>query len=54
MKSATKILIIVLCASFCGVGTILSLKEHDKENRAKSKVHPINNRAKQNRVWGWS
>jgi len=54
MKSATKILIIVLCASFCGVGAILSLKERGEDNRAKTKVHPINNRAKQNRVWGWS
>jgi len=54
MKSATKILIIVLCASFCGVGAILSLKERGEDNRAKTKVHPINNRVSKRGVWIWS
>ena len=54
MKRATKILIVVLCASFCGVGTILSLKERGQENRAKTKVHPINNRAQKRGAWIWS
>jgi hypothetical protein len=54
MKRATKILIVSICGLLCTGGAILSLKEGATENRAKTKMLPINNRAKESRVWTWS
>jgi uncharacterized membrane protein YadS len=54
MKRLTKFLIIACCVSICGGGAVLSIKERAKENRFKTKIHPINNREKQARVWIWS
>ncbi|HME89034.1 MAG TPA: hypothetical protein VKE30_07495 [Chthoniobacterales bacterium] len=54
MKRATKFLVILLCVSLCAGGVVLSVKEGAKANRARAKVLPINNRAKQKKVWIWS
>jgi len=55
MKTATKVLIVLLCASVCTGGAMLSLKERGaNEYRHKTKVVPINNRVKQRSVWIWS
>jgi uncharacterized membrane protein YadS len=51
MKSLTKYLIIACCVSICGGGAVLSVKERDKENRAKTRIFPIDNHAKRTRVW---
>jgi hypothetical protein len=54
MKRTTKIIMLFLCASVCLGGTILSLKEKANDEPVKTKVVPINNRAKQNKIWIWS
>lgn len=54
MTLATKLLIVLICISLCGGGAIISMRGTSKQNRAKSKVVPINNRAKGRAIWIWS
>ena len=54
MKNVTKLLIVLFCISVCAGGTVLSVKGSAKDNRAKTNVVPINNRATKNRIWIWS
>jgi hypothetical protein len=51
MESLTKYLIVACCVSICGGGAVFSLKERAKENRAKTRIFPIDNHAKRTRVW---
>ena len=51
MKRATKSLIVLLCASLCAGGTVLSLKERASDHRHKTKVVPINNRQSKRASW---
>jgi hypothetical protein len=51
MKRATKSLIVLLCASLCGGGTMLSLKERASDYRHKTKVVPIDNRQSKRASW---
>src|SRR6266404_5967671 len=51
MKRATKSLIVLLCASLCAGGTMLSLKERASDHRHKTKVVPINNRQSKRASW---
>ncbi len=51
MNLAAKILALFTCVSLCMGGVILVKKDEAKANRDKTKVVPINNRSKQNRIW---
>jgi len=54
MKRTTKILLVLSCVFLCAGGAVLSVKESAKEDRAKTKVVPINNRTKNQQIWTWS
>jgi hypothetical protein len=54
MKHATKILILVSCISICAAGAALSLEQTAKDTCPKTKVVPVNNRARKDRIWIWS
>jgi hypothetical protein len=53
MKGAMKILIVLICTSLCIGGGMFSLKPTGKEDRAKTKVVPVNNRAKPPAIRIW-
>jgi hypothetical protein len=54
MNLAPRILVLFMCVSLCAGGAMLARKASAKEERSKTKVVPINNRATPNRVWLWS
>ena len=54
MSAQIKIFAILLCALFCAAGAIFSPNEKANNDRAKTKVVPINNRAKQQKFWIWA
>jgi len=54
MSAQIKILAILLCALFCAAGAIFSLNERANGDRAKTRVVPIDNRAKQQKFWLWA
>lgn len=54
MNRRAKIIAILTCVTLCAAGAIFSHQEQAKDNRAKAKVVPVNNRAKQTKVWTWA
>ena len=54
MKRATKILIVLLCASICGGGVVFSQKEKTQDKPPKSKIVPIDNRERNRAAWVWA
>ncbi|MFN2541580.1 MAG: hypothetical protein ABR514_05335 [Chthoniobacterales bacterium] len=54
MKRAGKILFLLVCASICTGGAILSVKENAREDRTKTNVVPIDNREPRERLWIWA
>lgn len=53
MKVAMKILIVLICTSLCIGGGMFSLKPAGKENPAKTKGVPVNNRTKPPAIRIW-
>jgi hypothetical protein len=54
MKGAMKILTLLLCASICAAGAILSLKQTAPDHLPKNNAVPIDNREPQRAVWIWA
>jgi hypothetical protein len=54
MKRAVKILLLLVCASICAGGAILSVREDAREDRTKTNVVPIDNREPHERLWIWA
>jgi hypothetical protein len=54
MNRRGKLSAIVICALLCGVGAIFSPRGHDATPQLKSRVLPIDNRAKQTKIRLWA
>ena len=54
MKLATKLFIVLISISLCGGGVFLSQKVQAQKTEPKSKVVPIDNRAKNRSIWIWA
>jgi len=54
MKSATKVLILLLCVGICTGGAFLSVRGNAKASRPKTNIVPIDNREPQPGGWIWA
>jgi hypothetical protein len=54
MKTLIKTLIVLLCLFLCAGGVVLSPKEKAQDNRAKSKIVPVDNREQNRASWVWA